>query len=480
MTETNLEGTAFDRSQIYLVCPRATHAKSESEPMRPLEWLFYLAFMPTLLLPWLPARLRRWPWLTATLPVLLSVPHLLSEGWRAQMLPLYLLALLLLISRLSTWLGRLATGQRGRVVSGLLALALVLGGLLPGWLLPTLTLPTPTGPYAVGIIDRELGDPARGRRLMVSIWYPAAQPGAAAPLTQHPAALTSALHNLTGLPALVFQHLRYAKLSASVGAPMIADTDPLPVLLFSHGLVGLRLQNSSTLQELASWGYVIVAIDHTDAAAVTVFPDGETRFYNLARFGLPTDREANKAQVTAHGLPVWIADQRFVYDQIESWQQHDPIFAGKLDLARMGAFGHSFGGATALEVCRVDARCRAVANLDGGLYGESVTKPAIRPLLLMTSAESSQLPVPMAEWTQLIKQTRTPAYWVELPQSNHLSFTFIQLLSPLLIPQGFEPRAGLRVVDEYLRAFFDHHLRDIESPLLTADADATKVHWLAP
>lgn len=37
------------------------------------------------------------------------------------------------------------------------------------------------------------------------------------------------------------------------------------------------------------------------------------------------------------------------------------------------------------------------------------------------------------------------AYWLELPNSTHLSVTFSQLPSPLLVPQGFDPRAGLRV-----------------------------------
>ncbi len=331
--------------------------------------------------------------------------------------------------------------------------------MLAGWLLPVVTLPEPTGPYAVGIVDRELVDQARGRRLMVSVWYPAAQGGTPAPLTHHPDEVMTALGNLAGLPAPLFQHLRYVTLAASEGAPALAESTPFPVLVFSHGMVGLRLQNSSTLQELASWGYVVVALDHTDAAAVTVFPDGEARFYNLERFGIPSDVEPDKALVDERVFPAWVADQRFVYDTLETWAVHDPLLAGKLDLTRIGSFGHSFGGATALEVCRVDARCRAAVNMDGGLYGESVTQPAVRPLLLMSSADSSRYTDTVEKWTHLIANATASAYWLELPGSSHLSFTFSQLLSPLLAPRGFEPRAGLRVVDKYLRAFFDTHLR---------------------
>jgi predicted dienelactone hydrolase len=356
-------------------------------------------------------------------------------------------------------------------------LTLILGSTVAGWILPVITLPEPTGPYRVGILDRELIDHARARRLMVSIWYPAASGGAPAPLTHHPDEVMIALANLTGLPAPLFQHLRYVTLAASEGVSVQATSTPIPVLVFSHGLVGLRLQNSSTLQELASWGYVVVAIDHTDAAAVTVFPDGETRYYNLERFGIPSNVEPDKALVNARVFPVWVADQRFIYDTLETWEVHDPLLAGKLDLTRIGSFGHSFGGATALEVCRIDMRCRAAVNMDGGLYGDSVTLPAVRPLLLMSSADSNRYPSAIAKWTQLIANARTDAYWLELPNSTHLSFTFSQLLSPLLVPQGFDPRGGLHSVDKYLRGFFDRYLRDMPTQSLGPTSRDTDVRW---
>ena len=449
--------------------------------MRAGEWLFCLSFVPALLLPLIVQTWRRQGLIVTTLlPLVVGGIHLLAEGWRIQMLPLYMLAVLVLVCRLPVLVGREDRLRRGRgiLLSSVTALLLVLGGILAGWLLPVVTLPTPTGPYAVGIVDRELVDAARGRRLMVSVWYPAAQRGIAAPLTHYPDDLASALGKLAGLPGLPFQYLRYMMLSASDSVPLLTEGAPLPILVFSHGLVGLRLQNSSTLQDLASWGYVVVALEHTDAAAVTVFPDGEARFFNLARFGIPAGVEADVALVDAHVFPVWVADQRFVYDTLETWAVNDPLLAGKLDLTRIASFGHSFGGATALEVCRVDVRCRAAVNLDGGLYGDSVTQPAIQPLLLMSSAESGQYQDTVGAWTRMIANANAAAYWLELPNSSHFSFTFSQLLSPLLVPQGFEPYSGLRVVDKYLRVFFDKHLRGVDTTLLGPASGATDVRWL--
>jgi dienelactone hydrolase len=448
--------------------------------MRPLEWLLCLALIPTLLLTFIPPRWHpRWLVVTPFLPALVAVFHLIVEGWRIQMVPLYFLALLVPILGVQT-LRRREPMRRNRdiVISGVNTLVLIFGGVLAGWLLPVVTLPDPTGPYSVGIVDRELVDERRGRRLMVSVWYPAEAGGAPAPLTHSPDEVMTALGNLTGLPAPVFQHVRYFRVHASEGVPALSESTPYPVLVFSHGMVGLRLQNSSMLQELASWGYVVVALDHTDAAAVTVFPDGEARFYDLERFGIPPGVEPDVPLMNEYVFPVWVADQRFVYDTLEQWQANDPLLAGKLDLTRIGSFGHSFGGATALEVCRIDARCRAAVNMDGGLYGDTVKLPATRPLLLMTSTDSKQYAETLEDWSDLITNATDAAYWLELPNSSHLSFTITQLLSPLLAPPNFEPRGGLHTIDKYLRLFFDNHLRGMETPTLGPSSSETDVHWI--
>ena len=426
--------------------------------MRPLEWCLVFAFLPLNLLAFgPPARRRYWRPLSVT-PALVAVLQVVLEGWRWQLIPLYLLAAaipLVAIARrgkpLARWL-RLATGV---VLAGV-----VLGSaVLAGWVLPVITLPTPTGPYAVGVMDRELVDPARDRRLMATVWYPAAAAGDPAPFTHYPDQLMTGMANLTGLPGIVFQHLRYIDVAASDGAPILDGAEPFPVLVFSHGMVGMRLQNASMLQDLASWGYVVLALDHTDEAAVTTYPDGKTRLYYPTRCGLPADAAPSKEAVEANVFPVWVADQQFAFDTLEAWQASDPVFAGKLDLARLGAFGHSFGGATSLEVCRIDDRCRAAVDLDGGLYGGMLEQPATRPMLLVSSASSGGDDVARAAWRQAVDRAQGPASWLELPGSSHLSFTDSELLSPLLPPPGFEPRAGLAKVDHDLRLFFDTYLR---------------------
>lgn len=454
--------------------------------MRPLEWLTLLAFLPPLLAPLSrPLRgQRRLLDLVALLPLLVAALHVWLEGWRIQMIPLYLLAALFALWRM--WFRRRAgpLAPPGLLRVGLITLTLALAGLLPAWVLPVVTLPPPTGPSAVGVVDRELSDPVRNRRLMVSVWYPAAHSGVRAPLTEQPEQLAAGLTTAYGIPAAapLLQHLRYFTSAATPAAPLLPRDAPFPVLIFSHGLMGVRLQNSSTFQALASRGYVVVALDHTDAAAVTVFPDGETRLFNPQRLGV---RPEALEKSTRPLLPVWVADQRLVYDTVAAWDAGDPLFAGHLDLGRMGSFGHSFGGVTALEVCRVEVRCRAAADLDGGLPRGGLQNTE-RPVLLMTSGHSQTLDYAVRLWTDYVGAAKGRATWLELKGSNHYSFTIVPLISPLAASWGYDSAAGLKTVDDALSAFFDLHLRGFSASLTESSeqseiaAKRLRVRWPLP
>ncbi|MEI0739748.1 hypothetical protein VQ056_29130 [Paenibacillus sp. JTLBN-2024] len=52
------------------------------------------------------------------------------------------------------------------------------------------------------------------------------------------------------------------------------------------------------------------------------------------------------------------------------------MFSGRLDLNKVGMFGHSFGGATAAQMLLADGRVKAALNMDGTLYGKPCRKAA--------------------------------------------------------------------------------------------------------
>src|SRR4051794_31197603 len=137
--------------------------------MRPLEWFVIMSFVPIVLTPLIRSSWRRrWLFAAALLPVLACALHVTIEGWRSQMAPLYFLAVLVFAVALPSSLGRgWAASPRRAVLASVGIAAIVIGaGMFAGWLLPVVSLPPPTGPYHVGVIDRELVDATRDRRLM--------------------------------------------------------------------------------------------------------------------------------------------------------------------------------------------------------------------------------------------------------------------------------------------------------------------------
>jgi predicted dienelactone hydrolase len=54
-------------------------------------------------------------------------------------------------------------------------------------------------------------------------------------------------------------------------------------------------------------------------------------------------------------------------------------------MQRVGVFGHSLGGATALQFCHDDSRCKAGIDVDGAPLGSVVSDGVIQPFMFLLS-----------------------------------------------------------------------------------------------
>lgn len=353
-------------------------------------------------------------------------------------------------------------------------------------------LPVPTGSFAIGRtsyawIDNahvdELSPSGEKRQVRVWIWYPAAH--GTAPADYLPGALgTAAVTPPTFMGAVMhglFNHDNASVRAHSfVDPPLAPDKPAYPVVLLRPGGAALTTGFTTLAEDLASHGYIVVGFDAPYRSLVTVLADGRI-VSRLPAYNVENANGNLDDPLVARLLAMWIADTTFVVDRLGSLNR-DPSsrFRGHLDLQRLGMFGHSFGGATALEFCRHDSRCRAAVDLDGIPFGSVVHNGLTVPAMFVLSDHSREMGDPssarvLAEIQAIYDRLPPGRLYVAIRGANHFSFSDQILLNSQLAIRvldlfGFpalDARRGLAISSDLIDTFFDVQLNGAASDTLT-------------
>lgn len=251
--------------------------------------------------------------------------------------------------------------------------------------LPPLSGPFPVGTVSLPLVDHSRLDPLapspQDRELMISLFYPTDittspdEDFSFAPVFSPAAA--PLFDAIVGVP----NGTSAAIISRSyLNAPLV-DSE-LPILLFGHGYGGSRLIYTSQLEELASHGWIVVAVDHTFDAIAVEFPDGRIVPQNLP----PGAGEA--AVVLSSNTRA--ADYQFIVDSLsdpDTLRQIPGLEEGcaKLRTDAVGAFGHSLGGAASAQAMSNYSTFTCGANFDGSMYGPVTHSGLDKPFVQMTA-----------------------------------------------------------------------------------------------
>jgi predicted dienelactone hydrolase len=163
-------------------------------------------------------------------------------------------------------------------------------------------------------------------------------------------------------------------------------------------------------------------------------------------------------------LAVWVADTSFIANQIPNIKAPINGFSTALDLERLGAFGHSYGGAVAGEFCKIDARCKAGLNMDGTQFGQHWQLPMKVPFAMLYSAPQAGL----NDFAYADKQNDFLEYTVA--GAGHLNFTDFGVVMPLLkqLPihdplwLGKIPAIEMNNITNWVAlTFFDRYLKNV-------------------
>ncbi|MDZ4770129.1 MAG: dienelactone hydrolase [Chloroflexota bacterium] len=197
--------------------------------------------------------------------------------------------------------------------------------------LPDAPLLAARGAYGVGVQTLTLVNPDQidllnmsetnpdaryDRPLTVEVWYPAIIPDGEDASTTYETQLGRS--DQSNVEAFTFagRALRDAAPDNSDGA--------YPLLIVSHGYPGSRYQLTYLTENLASKGYVVAAIDHTDST----FADTGNFFSTLLNRAL---------------------DQNFVLDEMATLGAGDGFLSGLVDADNTAIIGYSMGGYGALN-----------------------------------------------------------------------------------------------------------------------------------
>ncbi|WP_181259211.1 alpha/beta hydrolase family protein [Pseudoduganella armeniaca] len=289
------------------------------------------------------------------------------------------------------------------------------------------------------------------RSLSVRVAYPAAaQPQAARMPYGH-----DAVYAALGLPA-GFAATGHARQDVPVQA-----NRPAPVILFSPGLGNAVETYAGLTEDLASHGYIVVTVNHPYVSGPTRLPDGS--------IAMPSVGDGSD-EVLAELL----ADQRHVLNWLEqrNAEQGGPL-AGKLDLSRVGSYGHSLGGATALWLQREEGRVKAAVNLDGSVYG-NLAQPWTKPFMILDTVHRWQGQTVVDDTVQTVwRMHRGPAVYQTMANACHGDFGDLARLgrtysqahpeAPVDIDADLfcapDPVALERDVRQRVLAFFGEYLR---------------------
>lgn len=479
--------------------------------MRLLETLLIVANFLTFLVFAVP-RLRaiRWIGYTVLITPALAVVQIFLEGPRWEMVPAYVLTGLFLIvwvvQRLvkSNWAAKRSLSRRLVVGSAIVLclLGLLLSAALPT-VLPVFHFPHPSGPYQIGTLTyhwvesrHEIfsTDPNAHRELMAQVWYPVKgdTSSARAPYVQDASALSAAITQVRNLPGFIFDHLQYVTTNAIPSAPVATDRPNYPVLIFLPGLGGFRQGYTVQIENLVSYGYIVVGLDQPYTAASVVFPDGRqitgwtdaqlSPFYHQSLSPVEPAPTLNGVVLKQGIVPYLTQDVSFTLDQLTALNKADPngILTGRLDLQRAGIFGHSLGGMIASEACHTDSRLKACLMMDVAMPADVVQAGLRQPAMWLTRPASDMR---LEQWKESdITQTlntmqamfhEEPAeegYYVSISGMFHSNFSDAPLFTPLGPLAGFtgpiNAQRGVDIVNVYELAFFDQSLEDHPATLL--------------
>ncbi|CAG9955350.1 unnamed protein product [Clonostachys rosea f. rosea IK726] len=299
--------------------------------------------------------------------------------------------------------------------------------------LQAVIIPGPPGPHSVSYQVHDLTDQTRWdpyapsdsphkRRILISSFSPLALgDNCTSTLVDYMPPQTTIAYGAyaadNGLPEALFEDIRinFCQPSACHGT----KHQKYPLVVFSPGLSASRLLYTLQAKALASYGFVVVTIDHPYDATFVEFPDGSsvrgTVGYSDGESDLATEVRAQ--------------DVSFVIDLFQNLNSNNHLIPSKItnkaDLRKIFVYGHSLGGATAAEATLNDDRVLGGIDLDGSPWARSKAVGLDKPFLMSGKGTANGID---ETWAPFYEKLRGPKMQVRVEGATHYSYIDMPIL----------------------------------------------------
>ena len=319
--------------------------------------------------------------------------------------------------------------------------------------------PGELGPYGVGNTTRSWTDADREGRLVVTeIWYP----------TEATASGEAIVEFYDGDDRTLFEEMftdapgdcMTTQTTATRDAtPYVADGHEWPVIVMSHCHNCLRVNTLSVAEHLASYGFIVAAVDHAD-----------NRLFD--------SRRGEAVELSGEFLEVRGQDLSYVLDQVLSPASDLPTeLVGTADADTVGVLGHSFGAVTVGWMLQFDDRVRAgvavAAPLENPLIpGVDLDEIAEPTLLVLAGEDNSITEIGNTFIRNNFDELGATTYKLEVHDAGHWSFSDIAGIVDDFTPgcgdderqtngdafTYLEPDEGIPILTFHATAFFGAYL----------------------
>lgn len=336
------------------------------------------------------------------------------------------------------------------------------------------------------ILERGIEDPYYGgkRHLLLQCWYPIEDYPLSAERADYLPFFEVIQKEAKGLSEEDIEAVSMIKTRSLAGVRIKTQKDGFPILLFSPALGSHTSSYTYLAEELVAAGYVVIGINHQYESEYVLDPVGRYIPANLSfhdslkLIPIPEQITADEYRA-AKGTRQQVLAEDIAFALAELKKLNPSTFSNQLDFSRMGAWGHSIGGAAVTDAARNDSQIKAVANLDGTPSTDALENGINVPYMYLEDLTDYRrhpgYKMQFERRDAFCRKTGGVAYRILFADTDHSSFYDYGYQLEPNTPFGLAQKQNLDDFEHYLEYFFDRHLLAERTSIQAQQSDSLEI-----